>query len=264
MYAESNRPRVLCCKRRREVHTAGPEFEAQHRCRSALFDSTPTRYRRYVPESTHRLLSRLRMFVPACVPSPRAFQHRYSSRRRTMVVSQASCRFLAPDCESTLDAIASPVRVVRSVKRLMHIADKMDQERQITGSAPSVISPFFEACRVFINLTGDAVTAGASRRNVCSLILQTNVDEMPRRRRTIFFAKLRIRTDRGVFHRGCYLSVGTPRMFATWLCAAGVRLSAAMIATILCPSLPQPHAGPERKRTANNSILATQTDRSTR
>src|ERR1700730_11180956 len=36
--------------------------------------------------------------------------------------------------------------------------------------------------------------------------------------------------------------VGTPRMFATWLCAAGVRLSAAMIATILCPSLPQPHA----------------------
>jgi hypothetical protein len=31
-------------------------------------------------------------------------------------------------------------------------------------------------------------------------------------------------------------------MFATWLCAAGVRLSAATTATILCPSFPHPQA----------------------
>ena len=38
------------------------------------------------------------------------------------------------------------------------------------------------------------------------------------------------------------LFVGTPRILATWLCAAGVRLSAAITAAISCPSSPQAHA----------------------
>jgi hypothetical protein len=68
----------------------------------------------------------------------------------------------------------------------MDVADKMDQERQITGSAPSVVTPLFEAYRKFVDLTGDAVTAEASRGNVDSPVLQTNIDEVPGGRRTIF------------------------------------------------------------------------------
>src|ERR1017187_505214 len=50
------------------------------------------------------------------------------------------------------------------------------------------------------------------------------------------------------------LSADTPRMSATWLAAAGVRLSAAMIATILCPSNPQAHADTGQRRTANTTL----------
>src|SRR5882672_9208263 len=49
------------------------------------------------------------------------------------------------------------------------------------------------------------------------------------------------------------LSADTPRIFATWLCAAGVRLSAAMTATILCPSYPQAHADMGQSATANTT-----------
>ncbi|MGA9724417.1 MAG: hypothetical protein WBQ86_18295, partial [Candidatus Binatus sp.] len=54
------------------------------------------------------------------------------------------------------------------------------------------------------------------------------------------------------------LFVSTPRIPATWLAAAGVRLSAATTATILCPSNPQPHANTGQSRTANTKF-ATQT-----
>jgi hypothetical protein len=67
-----------------------------------------------------------------------------------------------------LDAIATSVRVIRGVQRLMDIADEMDQERQIAGSAPPVVVLFFEASRIFVDLAGDAVTAAASRGNVDS------------------------------------------------------------------------------------------------
>src|SRR5271156_7234251 len=43
----------------------------------------------------------------------------------------------------------------------------------------------------------------------------------------------------------------TPRMVATWPAAAGVRLSAAMTATILCPSVPHAQAEAEQSRTAS-------------
>src|SRR6202022_3887236 len=46
------------------------------------------------------------------------------------------------------------------------------------------------------------------------------------------------------------LSAGTPRIYATWPCAAGVRLSAAITATILCPSNPQAHADTGKTTTA--------------
>jgi hypothetical protein len=65
----------------------------------------------------------------------------------------------------------------------MDVADKMDQKREITGTAPSVVFPLFEASRVVVDLTGDAVTAGASCGHVRSPVLQINVDVMPRGRR---------------------------------------------------------------------------------
>jgi hypothetical protein len=71
------------------------------------------------------------------------------------------------------DAIASPVRIVRGVQGLMNVADEMDQECQTAGSAPSVVVPFLEASRVFIDFAGDADTTGASPRNVRSTVLQT-------------------------------------------------------------------------------------------
>src|SRR6266849_3264565 len=50
------------------------------------------------------------------------------------------------------------------------------------------------------------------------------------------------------------LSADTTKMLATWLRAAGVRLSAAMTATILCPSYPHAHADTGRSATANTTL----------
>src|ERR1039458_8314918 len=97
-------------------------------------------------------------------------------------------------------AITAAVRVVRGVERLMDVADKVDQERQITGSAPAVVFALFQALRIFIDFPCHAVSAGASCRNVRSLVLQTNVDEVPWPRQRIFIAELDIRTDRSEEH----------------------------------------------------------------
>ena len=102
------------------------------------------------------------------------------------------------------DAIAALVRVVRGVQRLMDIADEMDQEGQISVGAPLVIISFFQALRVVVDFVGDAVPAGAFAGNLVALILEANVDEVPRLRGRIFLAKSRIvGTGRSGLHREC-------------------------------------------------------------
>ena len=100
-----------------------------------------------------------------------------------------------------LDAIAAEVRVVRGMQWLMDVADKMDQKRQIAFGAPAIVVALFQALRVFVDFRGHAFSTGAACGNVGSPILQTNVDEVPSRRRPIFLAKLVIRTIRSNFHR---------------------------------------------------------------
>ena len=182
------------------------ECSAPRKCRTARLDPTPTQYRRYVPESMHRALSRLHMFVPTCGPSSRAFPNRCCFETAHEGGVPGVVEVFGARLRIDLDAIAPLVSVVRRMQRLMQIADKMDQERQIAGSPPSVVVLFFEASRIFVDLAGDAITAGASQRqSIRSTVFQTNVDEVPGRRRRIFFAELPVRANRGRFHRGCNL-----------------------------------------------------------
>ena len=64
------------------------------------------------------------------------------------------------------DAVAAAILVVRSVQRLMDVADKMDQECEIAAGAPAVEIAVFEALRIFVDFRGHAFAAGASRGNV--------------------------------------------------------------------------------------------------
>ena len=82
-----------------------------------------------------------------------------------------------------LDTVAAVIGIVGRMERLMEIADEMDQEREVTGRAPSVVISVFQSLRVFVDFIGDAVTARASPGDVPSRIAQTNVDEVPRTRR---------------------------------------------------------------------------------
>ena len=88
-----------------------------------------------------------------------------------------------------LDTVAAVIGIVGRMERLMEIADKMDQEREVAGRAPSVVISVFQSLRVFVDFIGDAVTARASPGDVPSRIAQTNVDEVPRTRRRSFLAK---------------------------------------------------------------------------
>jgi hypothetical protein len=68
------------------------------------------------------------------------------------------------------DAIASLVHVVGGMERLMQIADKMDQERQIACRTPLVVVPSSEATREFVDLSGDTIAIGTSFSNVDSRV----------------------------------------------------------------------------------------------
>ena len=107
-----------------------------------------------------------------------------SSSRRTMVVSQASWRFLARGCESTLTQLPPSIRVVRGMEGLMDVADKMDQERQIAGSAPSVVFPSFSRLEYSSILPVTQLPPGHRAGTSASPISQTNVDEVPGSRRS--------------------------------------------------------------------------------
>src|SRR5882757_5484541 len=70
-------------------------------------------------------------------------------------------------------AVAATVRVVRRMERLMNVADKMNQKREIAGSSPTIVVFLLEAPRVLVDFTGDAIATRASRRNIAPLVLQT-------------------------------------------------------------------------------------------
>ena len=152
------------------------------------------------------------------------------------------------------DAIASQILIVGGMQRLMEVGDEMDQECEVAISSPPVLTSLFEALRIFVNLARHAVAGGTSTRNVDARIQQTDVDEVPGFRRRVFFAELRIRPDEAASIAAVILSVGTPRMLATWLCAAGVRLSAAITAAISCPSSPHAHARTGISRTTRRIV----------
>src|SRR5258708_1105049 len=83
-------------------------------------------------------------------------------------------------------AIAAAISVVRCMKRLMNVANKMNQECEIAGGSPTVVVFLLEAPRVLVDFTGNAVATRASRRNVAPLVLQTYVDVVPWSRPAVF------------------------------------------------------------------------------
>ena len=69
-------------------------------------------------------------------------------------------------------AIAAAVSVVGGMQRLMNVADKVDEERQVAGAAEAVVVRVFQTLRVLLDFSSDAVAAGASRGNVGAPVLQ--------------------------------------------------------------------------------------------
>ena len=74
-------------------------------------------------------------------------------------------------------------------------------------SAPPVVTSLFETLSIFVDLACHAVAGGTSQRHIDSPVYQADVDEVPRLRRRIFFAELRIRPDRGCFHRDLFVDL---------------------------------------------------------
>ena len=77
------------------------------------------------------------------------------------------------------DTIAAFVRVGGRVQGLVNIANRMNEERQITASAPFVAIPLLEAVHVLIDFRRNADPARASRRSISPPVLQTDVNVVP-------------------------------------------------------------------------------------
>ena len=204
-------------------------------------------------QSTNRRLSQPRMFVPTCAPSSRACRNRCRIRDRAR-------RWCPRSREDSFRGNANrPGRSCRrGPRRWQHAA--VDGCRRQSGSGtpdrrwrPSGRSSpsfrRFEYSSIFaVTQFPPGHRAGTSARRSCrqmSMKCQGAVDLSSSRNSL----SGRIRAA-SIAVAIAHLSADTPRMFATWLAAAGVRLSAAMTATILCPSGPHAHADTGQSRSA--------------
>jgi len=121
-------------------------FAGRNRCRNAPVDSIPTRSR--PPQSRNRPLAQPRKLVPICARSSRACRNRCRIETADDGGIPGRVKIFFAGARLDRDAIAAAIFVIRSVQRLMDVADKMDQKRQITFGAPAVVVAVFQALGV--------------------------------------------------------------------------------------------------------------------
>ena len=144
-------------------------------------------------------------------------------------------------------ARAAAIGVRRRMQRLMYVADEMNEKCEVAGGAPFVIVAIAKPAGVLIDFCRDAISIWAPRRHIALAILQADVDVVPR---AVDLSSSRNSVSGRIDAAAIAFSTepasaGTPRICATCDLAVGVRSSAAMTATISCPSANQAHAGRE-------------------
>src|SRR5262249_24890061 len=75
--------------------------------------------------------------------------------------------------------VSSPIRIVGTMKRLVDVSEKMDEQTQISFGTPLVVLPALQPVPILVNLLGHAAASRAVPVDTVSVIIPAKVQEMP-------------------------------------------------------------------------------------